>query len=403
MLAVSMVLFRKATPYFIGFWFISSIFEAFQNKDEPFAQNIKWTSVIIALFGIYLVFYFLSDFSKAASQAIEIKASFLVIPLGFFLRRKQINPKELSIILLFYQLACFASAIYLSGHLIKAGIFNLGHLSANEFNFAVRTFSEKLTGVHPTYLSIFYLFSLYSIYSKNGYNQLNVIPLIKKSLKLIHLLFCTTICLLLVAKAPLIGFLIAIGAVTMVKNLKKGVVLIASATVILVLLILFVPSIGSRFKEINNSAEVTNNEASVNSINLRRSIFNCSTEIISENWVWGVGLDHVQERLNNCYENYKNEELSSRDYNTHNQYFDLVLSVGVVGLLSFLLLLVYPLGINNLTSNSFLLFFKLFIGICFLSENLLSRQHGVVFFVMINCILISNYFWKKTNKEVVTM
>ncbi len=401
-LAASMVLFRKATPYFIGFWFISTIFAAFQNKNEPFGQNIKWTSIIASLFGIYLVYFLLSDFSRSASQAIEIKASFLVFPLGFFLRRKPITQKELSIILLFYQLACLASATFVSVRLLDAGVLSLGHLSANEFTFAVRTFSEDTLGVHPTYLSIFYLFSIYLTVSKNGYHQWIHRPILKNSLRTIHLLVTSTICLLLVAKAPLIGFIIAFGVVSTLKSWKKGLLLLASGILGLAALIFFVPSIGNRFKEITKTSEVTNEETSVNSMNIRSSIFSCSTEIIAENWVFGVGLDHVQSRLNSCYDNYKNEELSSKDYNTHNQYFDLLLSVGLIGLLSFLLLLVFPLGISNIISNTHLLFFKVFIGICFLSENILSRQHGVVFFIMINCIFISNYYWRKTNNETVT-
>lgn len=394
-LMMALVLFRKATPYFIGLWFLSAVYESFQNKDYSFHSNLKWSLLIASLFFLYLMGFLFSDFTRDASKALEIKASFLIFPLGFFLRRKSISTKDIYYILFAFQVGCFLSATYLFSRFLPEYFSHSPLFTDNGFTYAFRTFGEKTLGVHATYLSIFYLLSIFIQLKIKEVREIVKNKKIAQVFNLAHVLILSIFSLLLVARAPLLAFLVGFAAVEMIQNWKRGLSVLIAGIVLLVVAVLFVPSIGNRFKEAINSTEVTENAQSVNSSSLRKSIFNCSKKVISENWVMGVGLDNIQNELNECYDSYNNTELSTSFYNSHNQYFDLMLGLGILGLISFLMIQIFPFNNPKALTFSLLLFFKVFMAICFLTENILNRQHGVVFFVFFNCILISNYLWQK--------
>lgn len=399
-LMFALVLDRKATTYFIGFWFISAIYEAFQNNEHPFKQNLKWCIIIASMFVLYTLGYLFSEFSREASAALEIKLSFFIFPLGFFLRRKPISAKEIKIALLAFQLACLVSALYLAAQLIPAVIKNSNLITTESFTYAVRTFTEKTLGVHSTYLSIFYLFSIYIELKGYGLRIILKNKKIKVVIQAFQILTLSVIVLLLVARAPIIAFFVGVIIVEILKNWKRGTLILLSCLAILLAAIFFIPGVGNRFEEAINSHEITENESSVNSSNLRRSILVCSNKLVSENWLRGVGLDHIQYSLNNCYDSFNNKELSETGYNTHNQYFDIILGLGILGLIMFIIILIYPSQHLIKPQFALLLFFKLFIAICLLTENLLNRQHGVVFFVFFNCLFVSHYLWINKQKKL---
>mgnify|MGYP003690801777 FL=1 len=390
-----LVFSRKATPYFIGFWVLSSIYDHFQHPNFSFRINLKWTLLITSLFIVYLVFYLFSDFSKEASKALEIKASFLVVPSALLLRKKQISKKELQLIFLSFQVACLCSATYLISKLVPALLNQWNSLKPEEFTYAIRTFMENTLGIHPTYLSIYYLFSIYLVATTQGIELITTNRRIIIAFKIFAIILLSTICILMVARAPLLAFVFSLVAVATLKNWKKGLFSMLIAAIVSIASIALIPSIGNRFKEVIESEAINEKTNSVNSSNLRKSILSCSKLIISDNWLGGVGLDNVQKELNNCYDTYGNKELSNRNYNSHNQYFDVILSLGILGFILFIIILLFPFfGLDAFNYSSFL-FFKLFMLICFVTENILNRQHGIVFFVVFNCLYISNYLWFK--------
>lgn len=104
----------------------------------------------------------------------------------------------------------------------------------------------------------------------------------------------------------------------------------------------------------------------------------------------GDGFDRTQANLNNCYGNFISKKdrvayfLETR-FNTHNQYLDLLLSKGLIGVTVFLFL-IYCLirqnyrDINQLNILLVLILFALI-------ENLFHRQIGVYLFALILIVL----------------
>jgi O-antigen ligase len=102
-------------------------------------------------------------------------------------------------------------------------------------------------------------------------------------------------------------------------------------------------------------------------------------------FVKGYGLNAAQGKIiqkrkeHNLYFGYDN-------FNFHNQYIQIFAELGVVGLL--LLLLIVGLNLKNAINNKDFIHFSFAILMIslFLTESFLSRQRGIVFFVMMYCL-----------------
>ncbi|WP_344787237.1 hypothetical protein [Postechiella marina] len=99
----------------------------------------------------------------------------------------------------------------------------------------------------------------------------------------------------------------------------------------------------------------------------------------NNNILIGNGIGDIQQSLNEQYEKYKLEKPLKNDYNSHNQYIEFYVGLGIIGLGVFIYLLF----------NYFWIFikFKDFIGLQFIiivtitsiTECIWNRHHGIVF------------------------
>jgi len=168
-------------------------------------------------------------------------------------------------------------------------------------------------------------------------------------------------------------------------NWKRTIFGLAAALPIVVLLFLNVPAIGGRFTELIG-ASASPAEKELNSTNIRHEIYKCNSELLAEHWLLGIGIGNVQPALNSCYERNGQEKLREMEFNTHNQYAQIWLSNGLPGLIIFILMLGIPLFISIKKKDLPYQVFLIMMIICFFTENLLARQHGVVFFAFFNAL-----------------
>ncbi len=104
----------------------------------------------------------------------------------------------------------------------------------------------------------------------------------------------------------------------------------------------------------------------------------------------GYGLNATQSKIvakrkqHQLYEGYDK-------FNFHNQYIQFFAELGVFGVLFFLLIVVINL-INTIKSKNFVaISFSILMISLFLTESFLSRQRGIVFFILMYCIFNSKY------------
>ena len=127
------------------------------------------------------------------------------------------------------------------------------------------------------------------------------------------------------------------------------------------------------------------------SVNVRNGIYYCSWDTIKDNLVLGVGVGDAQQELNDCYANKIGAKIYTwTDYNTHNQYLFFWLSFGLLGVLSFIILLYTHFRSALYYKNALLFYFITVVSLICLTENILSRSDGVTFFALFSGLLLFN-------------
>jgi O-antigen ligase len=203
--------------------------------------------------------------------------------------------------------------------------------------------------------------------------------------------------------ARLALFLFLLGSIILVFKTASSFwnkIIFAGCIVSIFSLVFVIPSSKKRIDEIcNTKLTLPNSAQKSEEVNFRYGIYHCVGGILKEHWLFGVGLGNVQKGLDNCYSGYtyKNyDDYSNVTYNSHNQYLDLWLKLGIFGLALFLVFLLW--GINNMGLSYGIFLFIIMMSM--LTENIFDRQVGVVFFTLFNTLFFinrKNYFEKSTN------
>ena len=154
------------------------------------------------------------------------------------------------------------------------------------------------------------------------------------------------------------------------------------------LLLFLIPKTRNRFSEIftiNNSKSIESN-----SYGVRFVIYKNASELIKEFPFFGYGIGDYNDKLKESYK--KNNPSLEVYYNSHNQYISFLLVGGLFLLLLYFIFLYLnvKLAIKKRNINSLIIL--CFYSIVMLSENILERENGVIFFSFFLCFFsLNNY------------
>ena len=120
----------------------------------------------------------------------------------------------------------------------------------------------------------------------------------------------------------------------------------------------------------------------------RVELWRISWELVRENWLFGVGLDNVKTALNERLLQYDSPIITRNKQGSHNQYLTFWLSAGILFLLYFIFVLVYPFArMRNRITFVYVAFAILMIT-SFFTEDTLETQTGCVMFAVMNPLLL---------------
>jgi len=109
------------------------------------------------------------------------------------------------------------------------------------------------------------------------------------------------------------------------------------------------------------------------------------------NPVFGVGTGDYTTVLNDYYTTHGLENFAEGNYNSHNQFVQVYLSNGIIGLFCLLLVLVRPLYLA-MTKDQVLGVLVMFPFIIYgMNEVFLGRYQGVVFFALLHQVFVGEY------------
>jgi O-antigen ligase len=111
--------------------------------------------------------------------------------------------------------------------------------------------------------------------------------------------------------------------------------------------------------------------------------------VIKDNLLIGVGTGNAPRELKKQLQA-TNSELSDTNMRTHNQYFSIVFSYGIIGLLIWFAFLFYPMFRESLNKNPYYIIFLLIMLISFFSEDTLDNQAGIMMYCCWNFFFLSH-------------
>jgi O-antigen ligase len=136
----------------------------------------------------------------------------------------------------------------------------------------------------------------------------------------------------------------------------------------------------------------------------RVAIWKASAEIIRDHWLLGVGTGDVKDALYGKYAEKRMNAALKKKLNSHCQYLQTFIALGVAGFLFLVLMLLLP-GIRaiQMKDNTYLIFLGIF-AFNILVESMFEIQAGVVFYAFFNTFLFismnnANQHSKGTTKQ----
>jgi len=128
-----------------------------------------------------------------------------------------------------------------------------------------------------------------------------------------------------------------------------------------------------------------------NSVNSRKEIWNAATDVVAQNPILGTGTGDAEADLIQAYANNGFKLGVEEKYNAHNQYLQILVETGWLGLLCFAGFFFLCLRLAIKHKNYLYLAFLLLWLVNISTESMLETQSGVVFFSFFNALLALDF------------
>ena len=352
------------------------------DKEKTLLEKLKSVNVLIVYFYLLVIGIFYSSNIDLALKVLEHNLAFLIVPISFSLLSIKITKSLRDKILLSYAFAVISFLLFthisIFLHIINNNesilLIFTKYLRNDFINFSIVDIHAPYFGMYSVFAFIIIFFSerikvpiktvlisylLFSIYSISGFMSV--------AISIILILFF------------LINYL---------RNLKKRYI-----SIVIVSLIVLISSLFIVLKQEN-----TNSSNVVMRVEKLRERGGDSDRM--ENWesvfklskhdlLYGVGTGNELEEIQKVRNKIGWAWAYNHKANMHNQYLEILLRNGIIGLLLFIAILVYFVTIAYKNKDYVFSTFIFIISLSFISESILERQWGIVFFVFFSSLFIS--------------
>ncbi|WP_298755393.1 O-antigen ligase family protein [uncultured Psychroserpens sp.] len=372
---------------------LSAIFYFIVNKSDK-NLNLKLFRVSTSFFLVLLISISYSENTSYAFRKLETGLSLLAYPLVFMLLYNCKEKLDKKLIETLKWVFVIALTVFL------ISTFTYYFLTEPHY-----TFKSTIIHYHTLVDLRIIGYEIHSIYLSMhiGVGILFLINSMSNTqkTKILYHLFLLVLFFVFLAILNKRGPIIALGIIGIIYLIRskiktKAFIYVSALTAVFVLTMLFIPKFNNinRFKELIDIEGLRTNPNS--STALRLSIYNCAYKQAIKSPIIGYGWGDVKGVLDDCYQD-ENPNLLLKNYNTHNQFLSILLSTGIIGLAVFLFYFYYLFKFSNKNRNRLLFFLLLYFGLNMLSENILEREDGVIFFsFFINLFLFNSE--KNTDK-----
>lgn len=321
---------------------VTFFYNSYDDKKRVFRSRhtIWW----MLAFGIYLFLsaWLASDNHRDALRSLEKRLPLLLFPLsmGLIQITKELRNRILFGFAIVVCFSCLASLVYSLIQFYQTN--NTVWLYNDALSFFIR--QQSIYTSLLVNISI-YIFTYFIIYGNLSF--------VKKIWSGIAILFLLVISYMLASRNMMVilygsALVFIFYYILKQKKYLQGFGLLAGMLILVLVIFQFFPNTIKRFKELAYTQFNYNNEAvethyasefspeQWNGANFRLAAWSCGWQLFKEHPIFGVGLGDKTDKLNQVYRQKDFQFAIRTEKNVHNNYLDILFSLGVAGFLLFI-------------------------------------------------------------------
>lgn len=397
-IAVSFPLHYNISNFGIAFLVLSSILNFLTKKNYSFKHILnkneaKLSLALIGLFALYLISLVYTNNLSYGTKILEYKLSLFVLPIVFL--NIDISKKTVLSVLKVYSISIVICSLFLLFNSIVS-YYKSAHLLVYE------DFSSAIS-LHAIFLSYYTFLAILII------EYLRVKNLLKSNQKLLAYIGIPILIIALVFLASknvmviLLLFAIIYFTYKFINRRFKIKELFLSVIVIVIITALSfqLTAVKNRVVELRSISGIENiqkiksgeklehvDRAKFNGTSLRLTLWYLGIDkLMDQNQLFlGLSPGDYRDEINEVYDQVGLNPWF-KNYNMHNQFIQILVELGIVGLISYLLIYISAFKIGLRTKNYLFLIFLISILFFQMSESIIERNKGIVFVVFFILLL----------------
>ena len=379
LIAFSLPLSKKVIPFLIILLVINWLIEGKFKEKFKNIRRLPFVALFIGFYLMHLIGLLYSDNIEFGMFDIEIKLSFLVLPLLFSTSKKFDGGQVLNVFISLI-LGCCTAIVFCLGRSSYA------YSQTGDVNSLL--YGELSMFHHPTYFAMYLCLAIALMFYYVFVRQNQLTRIHRVAMAILIPLFSLFV-ILLNAKIGLITLVLILLVsfyylVVVQKKYLRGLVFFMASVLIIGSLNWLAPA---TFQRINWAVLVILGEVEPDAKEStfgRMKVWPVTMEIIRENPVVGVGTGDIKDELIRKYEERSFTGMFEEKLNAHNQFLQSFAALGAIGFLLFIGGILLPLVYSIRRKKYIYAFFLLIIVLNSLTESILEVQAGVIFYAFFN-------------------
>jgi len=382
------------------------VFEGdFKRKWNVVKSNIT-VILLIAFYLLHAIALFYTTNIDEGMYQLEKKISFLVFTV-VIVTSLPLTRREFK----FVMASLVASVVVVSficlGYAIHRNNYDILH--PYWFYFSYNDLTE-IVGLQPNYLAVFTGFAIIVVYYFVIENTTKY-RLFRTLAMYALILYLMVFMVLLAGRTPLAAILFVVGAGYLwyfyrAERLLRGLAIVAVIVVAVGLVVYQVPIMRERMLQtfgIEQNTEWINQmgdgQGGLPSVRLMK--WQSAWNIIKENWLIGISPGDTQDALQEEYKRINFQIAYDERYNPHNQFLQVWIGLGIIGLIVYFAALWIPFRCAIAENDYLYIAFLVFYVLCCVTESILERQFGIIFYALFNAMLLQRQFGYTTRPKSV--